>query len=290
MLKWKIHSPQELAAELGQAIVGARMLQHSEDTVILDLDLADGSRRIYKNQFGPSVEAAFYSEADCELLAEHRILIREPGLTAILVRHMDQAALSSRQIDAPEALDISGRIHNQLNKLSTDRISWAWTLHSVEDMLRLYSDMLDSLYSFASDKTIELISTDVIELYRNLSIGQKIMPVWEGQVGPIHGDLHADNIFVFPDGKIKVIDWQWAMIGPQVLDKACLLETLGIEPEPYVGTSATLAMHCLRLCENADTYMWHLQNGTPVDRLKNKERFLIYCLGIIFRLCTMTGN
>jgi streptomycin 6-kinase len=55
----------------------------------------------------------------------------------------------------------------------------------------------------------------------------------------LHGDLTAENVFVSDwtsyRGAFIIIDWQRPLRGPVDLDRACLLESLGVDPLPIVG-------------------------------------------------------
>lgn len=39
----------------------------------------------------------------------------------------------------------------------------------------------------------------------------------------VHADIRADNLLVRPDGSMVVVDWPWAMVGPDWLDRALLM-------------------------------------------------------------------
>jgi Phosphotransferase enzyme family len=55
----------------------------------------------------------------------------------------------------------------------------------------------------------------------------------------VHCDIRADNLLVRPDGSVVVVDWPWALIGPDWLDRFLLLINIdlygGHDPEDLIA-------------------------------------------------------
>src|SRR5436309_10612868 len=71
-----LHSDDELAHELGSAVVDRRTVHAWPLSCVQRLALEDGRALAYKSQLPPTVEPEFYDAASTPLLARHRSLGR----------------------------------------------------------------------------------------------------------------------------------------------------------------------------------------------------------------------
>lgn len=69
------------------------------------------------------------------------------------------------------------------------------------------------------DRLLERISTIIGELPLRL----KMMKELAGPETLLHGDLWLENVFVLPDGRVRLIDWDHAAAGPLVYDLSTFL-------------------------------------------------------------------
>jgi hypothetical protein len=57
---------------------------------------------------------------------------------------------------------------------------------------------------------------------------------WAGQETLLHGDLWAINVFVLPDQRVRLIDWDHAAVGPATYDLSTFLLRFPAEHRPWV--------------------------------------------------------
>ena len=81
----------------------------------------------------------------------------------------------------------------------------------------------------------------------------------------VHGDLTADNVLVAPGGfeSLKLIDWQYVLRGPRRLDLATFLDSLRIDPLPYVGPAIVKLMLIMRIHWLVECATKWFVEGTP---------------------------
>lgn len=90
---------------------------------------------------------------------------------------------------------------------------------SFEALHATYARIGDGLYHSVNRRSLETVE-------------QRIRQRWPAMVdaishwpaGLLHGDAHAGNLFVTPGGKVSLIDWSSAAIGPGLLDIAALVD------------------------------------------------------------------
>lgn len=58
-----------------------------------------------------------------------------------------------------------------------------------------------------------------------------------------HGDIRSDNMLVRPDGRIVIVDWPWAAVGPQWLDRMLLAVNVAVHDGDADRIVADLDQH-----------------------------------------------
>jgi len=241
-----LHENVELEEILRAKIVERSTLHEWPLSCVEQIITEEGTKWVYKSQFGPTVESQFYANAKSELVVAGTTLCpSEPGYVNMLFQF----------IDAPRMADMS---------LSDDAIVAAWTdlsqsIARIEGNLPYYQDisenrlwkqlmetMLDNLETLVFRGSFQRVDQMALQKLRNWTFREEVIAALSKNIGFVHNDLSVYNIFVVPNG-YRVIDWQRPIIGPNELDLAALLISLNREASRFVDQSILWILYLLRI-------------------------------------------
>ncbi|HLO14713.1 MAG TPA: phosphotransferase [Anaerolineales bacterium] len=242
----RLHDNVELEEILRVKIVERRTLHEWPLSCVEQVITAEGSKWVYKSQFGPTVEPQFYANAKSKLLVAGKTLYQsKSGFVNMLFEF----------IEAPRMEDL---------KLSDNAIVAAWnnlsqSIAEIEGKLPYYHDiseqklwralmetMLENLEKLVFQGSFQRVDNMALRKLRIWTCSEEILAALGKNVGFVHNDLSNDNIFVLPDG-YRIIDWQRPIISPKELDLAALLASLNRETRGFVDQRIVWIMYLLRI-------------------------------------------
>ncbi|MFF7333647.1 phosphotransferase [Streptomyces sp. NPDC008150] len=118
--------------------------------------------------------------------------------------------LSGRTLPAlpPESLRAAGRLLGELHGIPTAGLALPVATR------RLSADHLRAVGTFPDRRFAHWLTARLDRLGGTAAEG----PADDARCGFVHGDFHADNIVVRPDGTLAVLDWETATVDDQLLD------------------------------------------------------------------------
>jgi hypothetical protein len=231
----QVHDDQELESHLGSKIVQRTTLHEWPLSCVQRLTLDGGRRLIYKTQYGPTVEAEVYENAQSPLLPWAETLYRADGHVCMLIEYVDAPMFEDLEPSEAEAWRVACEVRDGIDKLGDDlpryidvRDADRWQLY-VQTML---AELRALIVGGAFSQTTPQMAGDL----EQWAASPSVRAAFDAQCGYVHRDLSADNVLVLPDG-YRVIDWQRPIYGPVDLDRVDLLNSLGYDPLRHVGSS-----------------------------------------------------
>ena len=237
-----LHDDAELGGILGSPVAWRMTLRQWPLSCVQRLQLADGRIYIYKAQLPPTVEPEFYENARSPLLVKAQTIPHDHGPRALLLEDLQAPRLADLQLSAAHVRPIVDDVVSQIAEiqgalptLADIRTPELWN-HAVVLLLADLRAVIDA--GTAPGVTPAL--ADHVEQHSRMRVVREAL---ETTTGLVHGDLLADNILVIPGGH-RVLDWQRPFWGPTAIDRAILIESLGLDPRPHVPPG-TIELVCL---------------------------------------------
>lgn len=228
-----LHDDDELAALVGSSVTRRTTIHEWPLSCVQRLECATGVTHIYKAQAPPTVEPAFYLHARSPLLVSAQVLPGDHGPAALLLEDVQAPCLSDLSLATPRVLAMVDGIPTQIAQIAGDlpatydiRTSDQWIGYG-----RAISADLRALVEGGTFRQVNAAMIDQVEAHIQSSA---VLTAINGPTGYVHGDLWAENVFVLADG-YRVVDWQRPIWGPVALDRATLLESVGIDPAQHVS-------------------------------------------------------
>jgi hypothetical protein len=230
-----MHDDEELAEIASSAVVGRETLHEWPLSCVQRLDLADGRRLIYKSQSAPpSVEAEFYRAARSPLLVAAQVIHERDGHACMLFEHVGGVLAEDLDLPQDEALRIGREAPARIAEMD-ESLPCFVDVGTEEKWRATMAGALEQVRGFLADGTYTVTDHAVVDELERAAECEAVLASFHGDTGLIHSDMTADNLFVLPDGSLKLIDWQYPRRGPRGVDLAALLESLGFDPVPHVG-------------------------------------------------------
>jgi len=240
-----LHDNEELASILGTSIEERATLHEWPLSCVQRIRMSDASTIIYKVQAGPSIEPQFYNEASSSLLVSFRTIEHNDAHDALILENIDAPCLSDITMDTDEALRLIADITNQISQIEGN-LPYLFKIGNLIDWGSFTSSLirdLETLVQCGTFKKVDYQGIDIIASYCNDS---SVTSAIQARSGLVHGDLNCGNIIMHPEG-MKVIDWQRPIYGPIELNRANLLESLGIDAKQYVANGVMNLMYILKI-------------------------------------------
>jgi Ser/Thr protein kinase RdoA (MazF antagonist) len=118
------------------------------------------------------------------------------------------------------------QIAGDLPTLNDIRTPARWLPHGLA-----ITEDLRALVAGGSCKAVHAALIDQVSAHIHSSI---VLAAINGPTGYVHTDLRDENVFVLADG-YRILDWQRPIWGPIALDRATMLESVGVDPVQHVS-------------------------------------------------------
>jgi hypothetical protein len=259
-----LHSDGELEPHLPAPVTGRVTLHEWPLSCVQRLELADGSRRIYKAQSNEGVEGAFYRAARSPLLPDCQDLGAYADTASLLLEYLPDPLLASLDLDEAGKLQAAQQAAAAVAALGTG--------------LPVYTDLggrtgWRQFAAAACARLAELTESGIFQLTPPGAPGA--LAQWARSADVLraarrapalaHADLRPENIFVTPDG-FKIIDWQFPRLAPPGFDLATLLEGLGLDPFNHVDAAVVKITWFTRLAWFVDCKLRLFPEGEDYDQ------------------------
>lgn len=229
----RLHDDQELSAIVGCAITARVTLHEWPLSCVQRLHLADGRTMIYKSQYGPTVEAAFYRHAISSLLISAQTLYAEDGHVALLFEEITAPRLCDLTYSTAQLVAIGQQLTHQISQVAVNFPVYL-DLSTILKWQQIMAATQVHLAQLVADGRFVQTTADHLHALATQTQNAAVLAALAGPSSLVHGDLTGDNVFVLGE-RWRVIDWQRPLIGPSGLDLATLLHAAGVDPRPYVA-------------------------------------------------------
>jgi hypothetical protein len=243
-----LHDETELAEALGSAITARTTLHEWPLSCVQCLTLASGRKLIYKSQYGPTSEAAFYAAARSPLLITANTLSQFDYHTIMMFEYLDAPLLKDLNLVEAEAVQIGHELLMQINAIEGN-IPYLVDISTQDAWAKVIGSMVADLHALVAEGKFSRISLEDIQFVAEWVSKDTVLAAIRSGSGTVHGDFAGDNIFRVSDG-YRVIDWQRIVCGPPQIAFALFLESLGFDPLRHVPPDIVAMMLLMR--------MWHL--------------------------------
>ena len=241
-----LHENDELEKVLQTKIIERKTLHEWPLSCVEQLITREGRKWVYKSQFGPTVEAAFYAKARSELLVSGKTLYTsEAGHVNLLLEFIEAPLLADLNLSDNEVVKAGHSVTENIAKIEGG-LPYYLDISTERQWGILTGKMLGNLGKLISSGIFTTVDTETIHNLKKWISSKEILAALARNVGFVHHDLTGTNIFLLPNG-YRVIDWQRPILGPKELDLASLLESLNRDPLKYVDEGIVWILYLLRI-------------------------------------------
>lgn len=238
-----MHDDDELSKHIGTAILNRRTIHEWPLSCVQIVDLEDGEKRIYKSQFGPTVESEFYAQAKSPLLPQAETLFRENGHSCMLLEFIDAPHVRDLTLSPREGLAMCNALMSELRRIEGTPPCYL-DVSSPEKWRDVVGATLEDLLSLIDTGQFSQTTRETVAALEQCALSETVVSATQADVGLVHSDPSGDNVFVLPQG-FRVIDWQRPKRGPRDFDKVAFLHCLGLDPLEHVEPGVVAAWYFL---------------------------------------------
>jgi len=228
-----LHDDQELVAHVGGKILEREML-HEWPLSCVERIATAHKRWIYKCQSGPTVEAAFYTVTQSDLLIPTRVLYQQEGYACTLSEYVDAPLIEDLGLSEAQALSIARQVRAQMDEMK-GHLPYLYDIRTPESWQSLVKGTLENIADLIEQGKYTQTTSDLVEELRGWAYSEQTLQAVQRKPGYVHGDFTGDNLFVLGEGDYRIIDWQRPYYGPTELDIASMLESFEFDPLQVVG-------------------------------------------------------
>ena len=240
-----LHSDQELASLLGAGILCRNTIHEWPLSCVQKVTLDNGKQLIYKSQLPPTVEPAFYEQAESALLPGHQLMGRFGDCDTMIIDWIDAPLLRDQGLNSHQLIEHGKRITAQIGDIVGDLPVYL-DIGSERAWLEVAGSTMEKLSALITDGRFHFSNSDVLGNLQHWIRSDQVLETISCNPRVIHGDLKADQVFLLDD-EYRIIDWQRPYIAPPEVDLVSLLVDLHIEPCHIVKQSVIDIFWFLRL-------------------------------------------
>lgn len=228
-----LHDDDELAALIGSPLTQRTTIHEWPLSCVQRIRCVAGQSYVYKVQAPPTVEPAFYQHARSPLLVGAQVLPGPDGPAALLLEDVQAPSLEDLPLAEPARLEMVNAVLTQITQIEGD-LPALGDVRTPAGWLAYGQAIVEDLRALVADGAFSRVTAPMIDRVSACVQSPAVRSTVDGPMGYVHADLCAENVLVLPDG-YRVVDWQRPIWGPVALDRATLLESLGIDPAQYVA-------------------------------------------------------
>jgi len=242
-----LHSDAELEGLLGQPLAARATLHEWPLSCVQRIELADGATWVYKTQFHEGVEAAFYARVRSPLLPACRALGSFETTVCLLLEFIDAPLLAQTKPGEAEALAHAARLETAIAEIAGDPPLYM-DLGSPERWSAFARDTGAKLERIVADGRFAALSPAALRALDGWVRSPEVLDA-ASRPALAHADLSASNVFLAPASPLgyRVIDWQYPRRLAAGFDRACLFDSLGLDPARAAGPLVARILYYLRL-------------------------------------------
>jgi hypothetical protein len=244
--KLRLHDNVELEEILRAKIAERRTLHEWPLSCVEQVVTNEGSKWVYKSQFGPTVEPQFYANAKSKLLIAGKTLYQsESGFVNMLFEFIEGSRIEDLNLSDNAIVAAWSQISQSIAKIE-GKLPYYHDISQKKLWKELMETMLENLETLVFQGSFQTVDQMALRKLRTWAFREEVVAALGKNIGFVHNDLSSDNIFVMPDG-YRIIDWQRPIIGPKELDLATLLDSLNRDTTGFVDQSIDWIMCLLRI-------------------------------------------
>jgi hypothetical protein len=180
-----------------------------------------------------SVEPEFYQQARSPLIVNARVLPHDHGPAALLLDDVPAPRLSDLPLTESSCVSLVDGIIGQIAQITGNLPALA-DIRTPDRWQAQGQIIVDDLHALVRDGHVQHINHALIDHVRIFIDSSAVLEAIAGPGGYLHQDLCGENVLIVEDG-YRVLDWQRPIWGPVALDRATLLESIGLDPAQYVS-------------------------------------------------------
>ena len=243
----RLHSDDALAEQIGEPLAERVTLHEWPLSCVQCIIGCSGHKWIYKAESGPTVEHRFYAQASSPLLPTVDTLYDRDGYVCLLIEYIDADHFDPTGLSDQNIVQIGKSLVRSIAQIEGDLPAY-WVVDSAQ-WRQTVSGMQHLFTTLVDDGVFLHVSRDAVDTVMQACKDATLVDCLTQDIGLVHGDLTADNVLVATgDGAfLKLIDWQYVLRGPRLLDLSTFLDSLGIDPLPHVGLPIVKLMLLMRI-------------------------------------------
>lgn len=240
-----LHDEEELASVVQGKILERVTLHEWPLSSVHQITTEDGRKLIYKTQFGPTIEAEFYTNAKSSLLPSAQTIYKVDGHVCMLFEFIEGPLLEDLDLSEEEVVRIGRTVLAQIAGISGE-LPYYLDLRDERKWGMLVETTLKDMSNLIDHGKFSLVDKEAVRSLERWAYSKSALTAIRTKPGYVHHDLGGDNLFVLPGG-YRVIDWQRPIWGPTDLDMALLLGSLGFNPLNYVAGGVIQVLNFLQI-------------------------------------------
>ncbi len=181
------------------------------------------------------------------LLPDAKTITDEDGYVCLLIDYIDAPYFDPTDMSEERIVQVGRTLLRSIAQIEGDlpayRVVDSAHWGSTKD------EMIDKLSALVNDGLFVDVGPAELATIGQACNEPTLPACLDHDIGLVHGDLTAGNVLVEPGTStvLKLIDWQYVLRGPRRLDLAIFLDSVGIDPVPYVGPPVVRLMVLMRI-------------------------------------------
>lgn len=240
-----IASNETIEVEAGRQILKRSTLHEWPLSCVELITYTDQSKHICKSISGPVIEPAFYHTANSALLPSCRPIHGDSKHAIMLIEFLKGKRADEAGYVSAQAFASAEKLTSQIRGLATN-VPVFMDIGPEGSWCAIYSEMCRNLRELVEQQGFTHVRKSSIDYVQSYCESSQLHAALRDDVGLIHGDLTAQNVFLEQD-TFRIIDWQFPRRGPRTIDVSIFLDSLGFDPADFVDVNYVALMLLIRI-------------------------------------------